>query len=105
MGCIARGPRWIRAAFPEPCPVDGLAAVVDGRRFGPRPKPADIGADLAPLGLDWPCRESDVKSAFRHRCKELHPDLGGTFEGFVDLRKAFGSLILVCQSGQGQGNA
>jgi hypothetical protein len=93
-----KGPHWIRVSFLEPCPGELIASVVEGRPG--RVDTLGIEAALALLGMEWPCEMSDVKAAFRLRSKRLHPDVGGTIEGFLALREAFESLTLACQEGR-----
>ena len=99
IGRAARGPHWIRVTFLEPCPDAVIESVIGEARTGSGATPLGLEAALTLLGLDWPCKGSDVKAAFRLRSKELHPDRGGTVEGFVALREAFESLLMACQPG------
>ncbi len=42
---------------------------------------------LRALGLEWPCTEEDVKTAYRRLAKELHPDHGGDIKRFLLLHE------------------
>jgi hypothetical protein len=44
---------------------------------------------LVKLGLALPCSPEDVKQAYLERAKTMHPDAGGTVEGFVALQEAY----------------
>ena len=44
---------------------------------------------LEALGLTPPVTEDDIKSAFRRLSKSAHPDVGGSQEKFVALRKNY----------------
>ena len=44
------------------------------------------------LGVDRGTSDEGIKKAYKNRSKELHPDAGGTAEGFADLKKAFDIL-------------
>ena len=58
-----------------------------------KPKP-----HLAVLGLtDWPCPRENILGAFRDKAKSLHPDRGGTVEGFQRLVGARDYLLKLCK--------
>src|SRR5689334_11458055 len=44
---------------------------------------------LRVLGLTWPCRELDVRRAYRIRALRLHPDRGGSGASFIALHAAY----------------
>ena len=44
---------------------------------------------LRSLGLTLPCNEDDVKEAYRHLAKKLHPDRGGNIHRFLLLQEQF----------------
>lgn len=44
---------------------------------------------LKALGLELPCTEADVMTAYRERAKELHPDRGGELDDFLQLQRYF----------------
>lgn len=44
---------------------------------------------LRSLGLSLPCTEDDVKQAYRHLAKKLHPDRGGSRHRFLLLQEQF----------------
>ena len=45
------------------------------------------------LGLDPLCSDEDIRSAFRRRAKELHPDAGsGDATSFIRLKRAYDTL-------------
>ncbi|MBX7167416.1 MAG: J domain-containing protein [Pirellulales bacterium] len=44
---------------------------------------------LAALGLLPPCTPDDVKQAFLHKVKAVHPDRGGTREQFIALEEHY----------------
>jgi hypothetical protein len=46
-------------------------------------------ACVADLGLRLPCTAEDVRFAFRHKSKTLHPDRGGDVQQFIALRRAY----------------
>ncbi|XVH30728.1 J domain-containing protein [Haloferacaceae archaeon DSL9] len=73
-----------------------------GRHLGKRlpfevpeldPEPADdhdpVRAAFAHLGLSRSADESQVRSAYRERVKEVHPDQGGTEAEFRRVREAY----------------
>lgn len=60
--------------------IQGLEARY-GRWCPPRPDDC-----LKALGLSPPVTVDQVKSAFRAKCKEVHPDHGGDADAFVALR-------------------
>ncbi len=69
-----------------------------GSTRGPGDRPSR-GASTMPkpeayrvLGLDPGADEDRVKSAYRRRAKELHPDSGGDEEEFKRLNRAYESL-------------
>ncbi len=41
------------------------------------------------LDIDPPASESEIKSRYRQKVKETHPDVGGSAEEFKNIRKAF----------------
>src|SRR5690606_28811219 len=41
------------------------------------------------LGLTLPCTPDDVRSAYRRKVKQLHPDRGGSREEFLRLQRHF----------------
>jgi hypothetical protein len=47
---------------------------------------------LPDLGLAWPCTRVDVTSAFRKRALETHPDMGGSAEAFIRVKRAYDAL-------------
>lgn len=50
-------------------------------------------AAAAVLGLRWPCRVEEVKTAFRSQAKRTHPDLGGRAEDFRRVSEAYQRLL------------
>lgn len=44
---------------------------------------------LRSLGLRMPCKEEDVKKAYRKLAEDLHPDRGGDRQKFMLLQKQF----------------
>jgi curved DNA-binding protein CbpA len=44
------------------------------------------------LGVDKSSSAEEIKKQYKLRSKELHPDTGGNFEDFADLKKAFDIL-------------
>ena len=44
---------------------------------------------LRSMGLEWPCTEEQVKSAYLALAKEHHPDRGGDPREFHALQKKF----------------
>jgi hypothetical protein len=55
--------------------------------------PGYLANPLRVLGLRWPCRIEEVKSAFRARAKQTHPDLGGRAEDFRAASDAYQELV------------
>lgn len=53
----------------------------------------NAGEDAVVLGLSWPYTEEEVRSAFRRKAREAHPDTGGTAEAFVRLRASHDRLL------------
>lgn len=63
-----------------------------------RLKPAATIRDVASLmqhhfELTPPVMETDLKSAFRKKCKELHPDIRGDPEDFKRMKEAYDVII------------
>jgi hypothetical protein len=50
---------------------------------------------LRRLDLDASCSLDDVKRAYRARARDLHPDVGGDPEAFIELETAYRSAIEV----------
>ena len=44
---------------------------------------------LAAFGLELPCSEADLLHAYRQKVKTMHPDLGGSRTGFLQLQRDF----------------
>jgi hypothetical protein len=44
---------------------------------------------LLAFDLHMPCDEEDLKSAYRHKVKRLHPDRGGDKRRFLTLQSHF----------------
>ena len=44
---------------------------------------------IAVFGLQMPCSEEDLKSAYREKVKRLHPDRGGDKRRFLVLQSQF----------------
>lgn len=44
---------------------------------------------LKTLGLELPCTEDDVLTAYRNLAKEMHPDRGGDLDQFLRLQRHF----------------
>ena len=49
----------------------------------------DTPRAVAALGLKMPCTEEDLKSAYRQKVKQLHPDHGGDQRRFLLLQSQF----------------
>ena len=54
--------------------------------------PGHLAHPLRVLGLAWPCQTNEVKSAFRARAKQTHPDTGGRTEDFRAVYEAYSRL-------------
>ncbi|MES3516702.1 MAG: DnaJ domain-containing protein [Natronomonas sp.] len=68
------------------------------QRAGPRepsPQPAEISPAEAysRLGLDSTASDAEVRSAYRQKVKEVHPDRGGDEEEFKRVTEAYERLI------------
>ncbi len=48
---------------------------------------------LAVFGLQFPCSEEDLKSAYREKVKRLHPDRGGDKRRFLVLQAQFSEAL------------
>lgn len=44
---------------------------------------------LRALDLEWPCSETEVKTAYRRLAQRLHPDHGGDVQRFLQLHQHF----------------
>lgn len=53
---------------------------------------------VAALGLRMPCREEDLKRAYRKRVKQLHPDHGGDQRRFLILQANFEEALAIVRS-------
>jgi protein gp37 len=51
--------------------------------------PPEVHADLATLGLRWPCTAVEVTQAHRAQVKQHHPDRGGSAEAFNTVQSAY----------------
>ncbi len=60
-----------------------------------RPKPSVVNnpSIWQTLGLASSAGEPEIKAAYRKRALELHPDRGGTHEGFLALQRAYESAL------------
>lgn len=76
----------------------GRRAHADDRRRDGRGVPPDVDAGLsrreayATLGLDLGADEEAVRSAYRERVKDVHPDRGGDEAAFRELTRAYERL-------------
>jgi len=60
------------------------------------PKP-DTDAIVETLGLKtWPASRSEIRNAYRHKSKILHPDCGGDEKAFVELTAAKVAALKIC---------
>lgn len=50
--------------------------------------PFGLREHLEVLGLRWPVTVVDVTNAYRNKVKLTHPDVGGTTEAFIAVKKA-----------------
>jgi|GEM_PF-4008307 len=55
--------------------------------------PSYLAHAIKLLGLGWPCRTDEIKTAFRRRAKQTHPDLGGRAEDFRAVSEAYSTLL------------
>lgn len=55
----------------------------------------DVEKWLVPLRLAWPVTAKDVTSAFRKRCLETHPDMGGNANDFIQVKRAYDALRIL----------
>lgn len=53
---------------------------------------------LETLGLDLPCTEEQVLTAYRRKVKEMHPDKGGSLQKFLQLQKHFEQAMYLARS-------
>jgi hypothetical protein len=59
----------------------------------PRGAPAPVNPDLTTLGLDrMPSSGTDLRRAYHHAAKTVHPDVGGSADAFRAVSEAFGRL-------------
>lgn len=61
----------------------------------------DEGQALSALGLTDDCSWADIKSAYRRKAQQHHPDRGGDAREFAKLRSAFEQLKLSRSSRRG----
>lgn len=53
-----------------------------------------VAMDVLGITTDMPCNAKVLKSAYRKKAKETHPDKeGGTHEAFVKVKEAYDSLV------------
>jgi len=52
--------------------------------------------DLAELGLQPPCSQSDIRQAFRQKAQLTHPDRGGDQKAFIRLQTAYLRALKHC---------
>jgi hypothetical protein len=45
------------------------------------------------LGLTQPCTREAIQTAFREKCRECHPDMGGDAAAFVELHAAYETAL------------
>ncbi|KAG2424784.1 hypothetical protein HXX76_014208 [Chlamydomonas incerta] len=87
----ARAPRGPRQRQQQQPAARGVACAAYGRGRGSGGGSSDPNY-YELLGLDPDCDEEDIKTAFRRRAKELHPDVNkedGATESFVRLSRAY----------------
>ncbi len=53
---------------------------------------------IAALGLRTPCSEAELKRAYRHRVKRLHPDRGGDQRLFLLLQANFEEALALVRA-------
>jgi hypothetical protein len=59
----------------------------------PRGASAPVNPDLTILGLNrMPPSEADLRRAYRHAAKMVHPDVGGSVDAFRAVSEAFERL-------------
>jgi hypothetical protein len=62
-----------------------------GRRHtGP---PQGVIEAIEVLGLTWPCTLRDVRTSYRRRSKETHPDAGGDAANFIVVKDAYDAAL------------
>ena len=73
------------------------ALVVVRNRFRNVGTPEWIKKETPPsilaLGLQWPCSEEEIRTAYRKLAEKNHPDLGGNRQRFLYLQQHFESAI------------
>lgn len=57
----------------------------------------NYGAACGVLGLNWPVTKEGVKSAYKAKAKETHPDAGGSSKEFNAVQEAYELLLSVAQ--------
>ncbi len=57
----------------------------------------DTPSCLVRLGLSYPSSIAQVKAAYRHLAKRLHPDYGGDKEEFLALQAAYEQALRLCR--------
>lgn len=79
-------------------------ADIDDPLFFTTPYPERLAhySDQAPvclslLDLSWPCTIAEVKAAYRHKVKQVHPDYGGSHEDFLALQAAYEETLRLCR--------
>ncbi len=55
---------------------------------------------VAALGLEWPCTEEELKEAYRHKVKALHPDRGGDERRFQLVQGYFEEALRLVRERQ-----
>jgi len=65
----------------------------NGKSSGQASVPGYLMQPLKLLGLHWPCRMEEIKTAFRARAKQTHPDVGGRAEDFRAVSEAYSALL------------
>ncbi len=51
-----------------------------------------IAMDVLGISMDMSCNLQALKSAYRKKAKEAHPDKGGSPENFIKVKEAYDSL-------------
>jgi hypothetical protein len=55
--------------------------------------PSNIQTAFSALGLTYPASKSAVTKAYKRKARQVHPDVGGQHEAFLELNKAFKTAL------------
>jgi len=85
----AREPQWWEEPIQEP-DFGRMLREALAKKF-------DTDAIVETLGLKtWPASRSQIRNAYRHKAKILHPDRGGDAKAFAELTAAKETALKIC---------